>query len=196
MQLTGYAQSVVEHVLFDLQEQHLAERNAKDRTYTAVSSLAKVDFASYDSVREQKKRELKDMQDYAQLRYCYMEYLTTYLGDAPGYICRTCGNCRSSNFPVIKYPERIHTAAARFLEEEYLPRIEKRGTSRHPEHEAGWSLSYHGGTRVGKLVRASKYEDAGPFPLSLLMRAVEIIRTRYPLEEINGIVRCAVSVPV
>jgi len=37
-------------------------------------------------------------------------------------------------------------------------------------------------------VRASKYEDAGPFPLSLLMRAVEIIRTRYPLEEINGIV--------
>jgi ATP-dependent DNA helicase RecQ len=188
MQLTGYAQSVVEHVLFDLQEQHLVERNAKDRTYTAVPSLAKVDFASYDSVREQKKRELKDMQEYALLRYCYMEYLTTYLGDARRYTCRTCGNCRSSNFPVIKYPERIHTATARFLEEEYLPRIEKRGTSKYPEHEAGWSLSYHGGTRVGKLVRASKYEDAGPFPLSLLMRAVEIIRTRYPLEEINGIV--------
>jgi ATP-dependent DNA helicase RecQ len=188
MQLTGYAQSVVEHVLFDLQEQHLIERKAKDRTYTAVPGLAKVDFASYDIVREQKKRELKDMQEYAQLRYCYMEYLTTYLGDAPGYTCRTCGNCRSSNFPVIKYPERIHTAAAHFLEEEYLPRIEKRGTSKYPEHEAGWSLSYHGGTRVGKLVRASKYEDAGPFPLSLLMRAVEIIRTRYPLEEINGIV--------
>ncbi|MGH2494068.1 MAG: RecQ family ATP-dependent DNA helicase [Ktedonobacteraceae bacterium] len=188
MQLTGYAQQVVEHVLFDLQEQHLIERNAKEHTYIALPSLGKADFAAYDVVREQKKRELKDMQEYAQLRYCYMEYLTTYLGDAPGYTCRTCGNCRSSNFPVIKYPERIYTAAGRFLEEEYLPRIEKRGTTRHPEHEAGWSLSYHGGTRVGRLVRASKYEEAGPFPLSLLNRAVEVIRTRYPLEQINGIV--------
>ena len=188
MQLTGYAQSTVEHVLFDLQEQHLIERNAKDRTYTAVPSLGKVDFSFYDTVREQKKRELKDMQIYAQLRNCYMEYLTTYLGDARRYACRTCSNCQSSNFPVIKYPQRIYTAARRFLEEDYLPRIEKRGTARHPEHEAGWSLSYHGGTQVGRLVRASKYEDAGPFPLSVLMRAVEIIRTRYPLEEINGIV--------
>ena len=188
MQLTGYAQQVVEHVLFDLQEQHLIERNAKEHTYVALPSLGKVDFAAYDVVREQKKRELKDMQEYAQLRYCYMEYLTTYLGDIPGYTCRTCGNCRSSNFPVIKYPERIYTATGRFLEEEYLPRIEKRGTTRHPEHEAGWSLSYHGGTRVGRLVRASKYEEAGPFPLSLLNRAVEVIRTRYPIKEINGIV--------
>jgi len=118
MRLTGYAQNVVEHVLFDLQEQRLIERNAKESTYTAVPGLVKVDFSAYDAVREQKQRELKDMQAYAQLRTCYMEYLTAYLGDAPGYACRTCGNCRSSNFPIIKYPERIHTAAVRFLEEE------------------------------------------------------------------------------
>ncbi|HVB72522.1 MAG TPA: RecQ family ATP-dependent DNA helicase [Ktedonobacteraceae bacterium] len=188
MQLTGYAQSVVEHVLFDLQEQQLIERNAKDHTYAAVPRLAKVDFGAYDVVREQKQRELKDMQAYALLRACYMEYLTTYLGDAPDYACRTCGNCRSSNFPLVKYPERIYQAAVYFLEDDYLPHIEKRGTSRYPEHEAGWSLSYHGITRVGKLVRASKYEDAGPFPLSLVMRSVEVIRTRYPLEAIDGIV--------
>jgi ATP-dependent DNA helicase RecQ len=188
MQLTGYAQSVVEHVLFDLQEQHLIERNAKDRTYMAVPSLGKVDFGAYDIVREQKQRELKDMQEYAQLRACYMEYLTTYLGDAPGCACRTCGNCRASNFPLVKYPERIYQAAVHFLEDDYLPHIEKRGTERRPEHEAGWSLSYHRSTRVGRLVRASKYEDAGPFPLSLLMRAVEVVRTRYPLDAIDGIV--------
>lgn len=188
MQLTGYAQPVVEHVLFDLQEQHLIERNAKERTYTAVPSLGKVDFSFYDTVREQKKRELKDMQAYAQLRYCYMEYLTQYLGDTRRYACKTCSNCQSSNFPVIKYPQRIYTAARLFLEEDYLPSIEKRGTAKHPEHEAGWSLSYHGGTQVGKLVRASKYEDAGPFPESLLARAVAVIRARYPLEEIDGIV--------
>jgi len=79
-------------------------------------------------------------------------------------------------------------AATRFLEEEFLPRIEKRGTEKHPVHEAGWSLSYHSSTRTGRLVRASKYEDAGPFALSLVARAVEIVRIRYPIAAIDGIV--------
>ena len=83
----------------------------------------------------------------------------------------------------MRYSERIKTAAAYFLEEGYLPRIEK-----HAEHEAGWSLSYHGTTRMGKLVRASKYENAGPLPLKIVQQAVEAIRTRYPINMIDAIV--------
>ncbi len=156
---TGYAQSVVHNVLTDLEEQHLVERNPKERTYTAVPRLVQLDFSTYDTVREQKLRELSHIQDYAQLRDCYMQYLTTYLGDQGAYHCRTCGQCRASNFPLIRLSERMLNAAKHFLEEEFLPRIEKRGTEKRPIHEAGWSLSYHGTTRTGKLVRASKYED-------------------------------------
>lgn len=188
MQLSGYPQKSVQNILFDLEEQHLIERNAKERTYSAVPHLAKVELDAYDTIREQKLRELQDMQDYARLRTCYMEYLTTHLGDEPGYTCRSCANCRSSNFPVIRYSTRIYQAVGHFLEEEYLPRIEKRGGERRPEHEAGWSLSYHASTRTGKQVRASKYEDAGPFPPDLVQRGVEIIRARYPIEAIDGIV--------
>ncbi len=188
MRATGYAQSVVQNVLTDLEEQRLVERNLKERTYTAVPRLGQLDFSAYDTVREQKLRELSHIQDYAQLRGCYMEYLTTYLGDQAGYHCRTCGQCRASNFPLIKLSERMLKAATRFLEEEFLPRIEKRGSEKRPVHEAGWSLSYHGGSLTGRLVRASKYEEAGPFAQSLVSRAVEVIRTRYPLEVINGIV--------
>jgi ATP-dependent DNA helicase RecQ len=188
MQLTGYAQKSVQQILFDLEELHLIERNVKDRTYSAIRQLAKIELGAYDAIREQKQRELQDMQDYARLRTCFMEYLTTYLGDEPGYGCRSCGNCRSSNFPVIRYSTRIYQAAGHFLEEEYLPHIEKRGSERRPEHEAGWSLSYHGGTLTGKVVRASKYEEAGPFPPGLVQRAVEVIRARYPIEAIDGIV--------
>jgi len=79
-------------------------------------------------------------------------------------------------------------AATHFLEEEFLPRIEKRGTEKRPIHEAGWSLSYHGITRIGRLVRASKYEDAGPFAQSLVSRVVEVVRTRYPLQAIDAVV--------
>jgi len=76
----------------------------------------------------------------------------------------------------------------RFLDEGRLPIIEKKGSAKSPQHEAGWSLSYHGNSLVGKLVRASKYEGAGPFAQQLVERAVKIIRERYPVNMIDGIV--------
>lgn len=191
MRMTGYSQTTIEHVLFDLQEQHVIARDPKERTYALVPQMAKVDVGAYDVVREQKLRELQHMQDYARLGTCYMDFLASYLGDEPGSSCRACSNCsncRASNFPVIRYATRIYHMAAQFLEEDYLPRIEKRGTKHRPEHEAGWSLSYHGVSRLGKQVRASKYEGAGPFPPGLVARAVEVIRARYPIEAIDGIV--------
>ena len=82
----------------------------------------------------------------------------------------------------------MRESAVRFLEEEYLPRIEKRGSAKTPAHEEGWALSGHETSRIGRLVRACKYENAGPFPLSLVVRAVEVLYTRYPIAEINGII--------
>src|SRR5436305_5350389 len=117
-----------------------------------------------------------------------MDYLTAYLGDQSGYHCGTCRNRQVTNFPHVAPAARIQGAAARFLEEEFLPRIEKCSFEKYAVHEAGWSLSFHGTSRTGKLVRASKYEDAGPFPLGLVLRAVEVVRGRYPLALINGIV--------
>ncbi len=121
-------------------------------------------------MRLHKQQELNNMQSYVQTARCYMDYLTTYLGDEPGSSCRVCGHCRKTNFPVVKPPKRIQEAAIRFLNEEFLPRIEKYGTGTKPVHEPGWSLSYHGKSYVGQLVRASKYEDAGPFALRLRCR--------------------------
>jgi len=184
---TGFTQPALETILADLAEQGMVERNARDRTYSATMSLRQLDFSAYDAVRLQKERELSEIQNYAQKAECYMEYLTTYLGDQPDYSCRSCGRCRASNFPVVRPSKRMQEAVVYYLEEALLPHIEKRG-GKSPAHEAGWSLAYHGISRVGKLVRVSKYEDAGPFALSLVTRTVEIIRNRYPIEAINGIV--------
>jgi ATP-dependent DNA helicase RecQ len=187
MRETGFARTAIDTILADLAEQGMIERNVRDRTYRAAMSLRQLDFSAYDAVRLQKERELSDMQNYVQNAECYMEYLTTYLGDQPGYSCRSCGQCRASNFPSMKPSKRMQEAVVYYLEEALLPHIERRG-GKSPSHKAGWSLAYHGISRVGKLVRASKYEDAGPFALSLVTRAVEIIRNRYPIEAIDGIV--------
>ncbi len=141
-----------------------------------------------DPVHSQRRQELSDMQSYAQTDGCYVQYLTTYLGDRVGYPCGTCGHCQRENFPVITPSEGIQSGAIHFLQEGFLPYIEKWSTEDCPVHEAGWSLSYHGWSRIGKLVRASKYENAGPFALGLVYQAVELVRARYPIHTISGVV--------
>ena len=170
------------------QDQGFVERSSKNRYLVVTGHSGQIDFSDYDTLRQQKLRELNDIQNYALHHGCSMTYLTTYLGDALGPTCGVCGWCQPANFPPVEVSENLQNSAARFLEEEYLLRIEKRGSARAPAHEAGWALSGHGASRIGRLVRACKYENAGPFPLSLVVRAIEVLYTRYPITEINGIV--------
>jgi ATP-dependent DNA helicase RecQ len=183
MLTTGLAQNVTRTILADLAEQRFVERNLQSRMYTAVSRLGQMDFSDYDEVRQQKLQELSNIQNYVQCDTCLMVFLTTYLGDEPGDCCRQCGRCQKTNFPPVTSTRRIQEDVAYFLEEDFLPCIEKRA-----EYEAGWSLSFHGNSKTGRLVRGSKYEEAGPFALSLVNRAVKLVRTRYPIKTIDGIV--------
>jgi len=184
----GLSHSATRAILADLEEQRFIERNPKNHLYCVSGRFDRIDFSAYDAALQQKEQELSNIKNYVQCKNCYMEYLTTYLGDEPGSGCGKCGMCRKSNFPPVRPSRRIQGAVSFFLEEDFMPRIEKRGTAEHPVHEAGWSLSYHGKSATGRLVRASKYEDAGPFAPSLVNRAVHLVRTRYPLNTIDGIV--------
>ena len=188
MEETGFSKKAIQIILADLDDQHLTEYNRITHIYNAVALAGQIDFSPYETVRLQKKQELKYMQDYVYTDGCYMGYLTAYLGDQLDYHCGTCGHCLEANFPLVKPSQTIQGATDRFLEEDFLPLIAKRGTERQPVHEAGWSLSYHGKSRIGRLVRASKYEAAGPFAIGLVYDVAELVRTRYPVDAINGIV--------
>lgn len=185
---TGLPENTVRTILADLENQCLIEWKPARRIYVAINPEGRINMSALDAVQVQKRDELGDIKKYAQLEHCCMEYLTAYLGDEAKYFCGTCGYCRKENFPLIYPSQRIQSVATHFLDEDFLPSIEKCNVENHPVHEEGWSLSYHGRSHVGKLVRASKYENAGPFALSLAKRAVELVKTRYPLNQINGIV--------
>ncbi|HEU5381071.1 MAG TPA: RecQ family ATP-dependent DNA helicase [Ktedonobacteraceae bacterium] len=190
LRITGFPKNALQHILTDLEEQELV-KHIKQGSGSAVyisGHLGRFDFSMYEHVRAQKQQELADLQRYTQIQTCSMDYLTAYLGDPAGYSCGVCGNCRPENFLPVHLSDALKEATTYFIEQSFLPRIKKRGTIKQPGHEAGWSLSYHGTTRVGKLVRASKYENAGLFAEELVSRSVDLIRTRYPLHEIQGIV--------
>lgn len=190
LRVTGFSRNALQNILIDLEEQGLIqhiERDSKTKVYTS-KTLGEIDTATYEHVRIRKQQDLADMQNYAFTHGCFMDYLTSYLGDEPGYQCSGCGNCQPQNWYASPFSGGETKAAEHFLEQIFLPRLEKRGSIKRPEHGAGWALSYHGSTRIGKLVHASKYEGAGPFPEELVNKAVEVIRTRYPLAELDGIV--------
>jgi ATP-dependent DNA helicase RecQ len=179
------SQTVVRTVLQDLKDQGFIQKDKT--TYTPLPQFGQVDFSAYDKTQQQKLNELQAMVDYTSPEICYTNYLTSFLGDGPRNPCGTCGSCAKTNFPVVVPSEGLQQAVKHFLEEGFLPRIEKRG-SRDSKHEEGWSLSYHGNSRIGRLVRHSKYENGGPFPEELVQRAAQVIRERYPLELIDAIV--------
>ncbi len=185
---TGFVKTALRTILMDLEDQEIVERNPEDRTYTLLRYQREVDCSDYEVMREQKLCEFSAMQQYALQEDCYMGYLTAYLEDQPGDCCGTCGQCMPTNFPLVQSTQRIKEAVARFLDKEWLPCIEKRRIAGKLVYEMGWSLSYHGNSTIGKLVRVSKYEGAGAFAMQLVTGAIDVINTCYPVGSINAIV--------
>lgn len=176
------------NILADLEEQHFIAYHPQEGTYTSTGRSGQIDFTKFAVVRSQRQQELQQMQQYVEGKTCYMSYLTTYLGEQNEYTCDLCGYCQPESFPFIFPSERIQTAVIYFLNEDFMPYIERYSAEHFVAHEYGWSLSYHGKSAMGKQVRASKYENAGPFALGLVTRAVEVIRVRYPIVAMQGIV--------
>ncbi len=196
---TGLAQTQLRVILADYEEQHYIRSNSMKHTYSMNAKVASIvmqdatfypqlNFSDHEAIQQKKLQELHDMQQYAQTEYCYMSYMTAYMGDADTQKCGVCGMCRRENFPLVKPAERIQASVTRFLEQEHLPIIEACILNNVSVYEAGWALSYHGTSHIGKLVALSKYENGGPFALSIVQRTVEIIHERYPIHLLQAVV--------
>jgi hypothetical protein len=158
---------------------------------TNLQALGKIDIARSTGLSETVLRTiLVDLED--------QEFIERNREDRTYTLLRYQGQVDFSDydivrehFPLIQPTQRTRDAVARFLHKEWLPRIEKRRIGSAPAHEMGWSLSYHGSSATGQLVRASKYEGAGAFAMQLVTDAIDVINTRYPV----GVIDAIVSVP-
>jgi len=196
---TGLAQTMLRVILANFEERQCITTNSMMRTYRMNATLASLamqdatfyphfDVTVHEIMQQQKLQELQDMQQYAQTESCYMRYVTTYIGDTDALDCGVCGICRRENFPLVRPTQRIQASVTHFLEQEHLPLIEACTLDATTVHEAGWALSYHGTSHIGKLVALSKYKNGGPFALSIVLRAVEIVQARYPMHVLQGVV--------
>ncbi len=197
---TGFPRFQLHTILNDLLAQGYVTFSKDTQRYTLTSGMLSSksdvratregDFSMYRQIRRRKLNELVALQHYAHTAHCYTAYLSNYLGEKiTGYNrCELCSNCNKQQFPNVHPMQRIQIAVTQFLESDFLPCIEQQHPEEGRSHEAGWSLSYHNETQIGRQVHACKYQDAGPFPLSLVLRATEIAKTRYPIQNLQAVV--------
>jgi ATP-dependent DNA helicase RecQ len=199
---TGLSASRLQTILDHLLEQGLISLNKGTKRYRPTSRVlsrksdariheeSDVDFSLYEQIRRRKLNELVALQHYTRTAHCYTAHLSNYLEDViPAYdCCELCSNCSKQQFPDVHPTQTIQMAVTQFLEHDFLPCIEQQGTEEGRAHEAGWALAYHDGSRIGRQVHACKYYGAGPFPLSLVLRAAEIAKTRYPIQHLQAVV--------
>ena len=199
---TGLSSSTLQVILNDMLEQRLVVFSKETRRYTPTSGAlsrrsetkangkSSVDFSIQKQIGRRKLKELVALQQYTHTAHCYAAYLSNYLGDEiTDYDrCGLCSNCSKQQFPDVHPTQTIQMAVTQFLEHDFLPCIEQQGTEEGRAHEAGWALAYHDGSRIGRQVHACKYYGAGPFPLSLVLRAAEIAKTRYPIQHLQAVV--------
>jgi ATP-dependent DNA helicase RecQ len=133
------SQTKLRIILTSLQDQGLIQKDQERRYIPTIQSYFKqVDLSSHDIIQQYKMQELQAMVNYTSAHGCFMHYLTSYLGDKPGLLCGACGYCSPRIFPLVLPSARIKQAVGKFLKEDFLPHIEKRG-AKDSKHEVGWS---------------------------------------------------------
>jgi ATP-dependent DNA helicase RecQ len=120
MRRTGCSQKVLRKILADLIGQRFVARGV-ERRYIALNRSGSPSFTEYDILYEKKLHELNAIQEYAAYNGCLMEYLTTFLGDRPGYRCGGCGCCRPEHFPSVMISKRMQEQVIYFRDKHLLP---------------------------------------------------------------------------
>ncbi len=153
--------------------------------YARTSNPWKQDTRRIEHVLEQRRKELRQMQEYVRYSGCLMEFLQKALDDPSSSPCGRCANCRGKGLPTNVLPASVKEAEAYLKGEQVILEPRKRlpvglfpnqKTSIPSELQiaTGRCLCYYGDAGWGNLVRSGKYEQ-GRFSDELVEAAARII---------------------
>lgn len=179
---TGFSQTVWRNIRRDLEDQNALIRD-ESRYFRARPGI-ELDFSAHDRLRAAKREELGAMLEYAQTPDCRMAFLRHYLGDPDPEPCGNCDRCRGQD--AHGPTDDLRRRALAFAQN---PRLDiPNQFQKQPLYVGGYALDYYMGTKVGQAIKNSKYEGGGPLPAWLVKASVDMVRRRYTLSELNGIV--------
>ena len=154
-------------------------KNESRWSATANASDYQVDQARLDGLRELRRSEQAQMQDYMAYKGCLMRFLSDALDDPAAADCGQCANCRGEPMIPVNIDAEVQQAAAAFLRRTYHPIQPRRqkpnwtyevfaklgnGRCRIPSElqcKEGRALCIWGDPGWGQMVRLGKYPQAG-----------------------------------
>ncbi len=159
-------------MLNDLFDQNIIIKKGKIYEYNPNAPQLDEDYFIWQ--KQQKLKELDKMVEYAETSQCRMKYLCNYLEDTSIQSCKICDNCKKykfnmDNFHIIKNKIDNFYSQYSIVDNLYINgnKVEIR------------SLSYYGNTEIGQIVHKCKYENAGNFPDSLVLKSAKIIKEHF-----------------
>jgi ATP-dependent DNA helicase RecQ len=121
-QTTLSSQTKLRIILTSLQDQEVIQKNQERRYMPTIQPyFRQIDISSHDIIGQYKMQDLQAMINYASVNGCYMDYLTSFLGDKSRLHCGACAHCEARAFPLVIPSASIKQAATQFLEGNFLP---------------------------------------------------------------------------
>jgi ATP-dependent DNA helicase RecQ len=174
--------SQVNNILFHLVDRRAVEETGsyKEAEYRRVGGGSRAeDLSAFDRIRSERLESLGKMVEYSHTEGCLMEYLCSYLGDGKTDPCGRCSNCKGYKYD----PYLVPTKNVEEFMKEWRPRLSPAKNI----HEGGYCLDYYSYTEVGDTVREDKYGGQEGYREWLVAFAIDVIRAKYPVGEIDAI---------
>ena len=177
----GLSESIVKRVLTDLLLDGALAKD-KERYYRLLRPVS-IRGLNLNESYDRRILELGVMQAYAEHRSCRMRFFTQFLGDPDTGVCGRCDRCTPTS-PLL-LTDAVLQSAQQFTE---FPKLGiKNVQGGELVYASGFAVDYYGGTRIGELIHASKYEGRGDFPEELVDAVVRLVRARLPLASIHAV---------
>lgn len=157
------------------------------RCYYKTPKPWKPDLSKSREVTEIRKNELQQMNDFAQMGSCYMEFIARVLDDPQAKECGQCSNCLKQRLLPIDVPQHLILQAQRFIKEDFNiiePRKRWPGGIRVDEKtiinkdylcETGRVLSNYGDAGWGRAIIDGKYKK-GYFDEQLVEASYSLLK--------------------
>jgi len=177
MKATNLKQTQVRTIKADLLDQGIIREvmYGKSKKYEYQYNAPKLDFSSFEALRNHRIKEFEKMELYTNTDYCKMLYLCKYLGDDTSENCGVCDSClgKTNHFRMTQGDrEKIQN-----FQDNFFPILEVEAVRTNLID--GVASSYYGFSNVGKIIHKCKYENGGDYPDILLKQTLRAFGRRF-----------------
>jgi ATP-dependent DNA helicase RecQ len=169
MKATNMRMMQVRTIKADLLDQKIIRevKYGTSKKYEYQYNAPKLDFSSFEAIRNHRLAEFDKMLEYTNTHQCKMLYLCNYLGDSNSNSCGICDSCLKQ---INKFSmNQIDREKIQNFQDNFFPILDVEDKTNLIN---GIASSYYGFSNVGAIIHKCKYESGGDYPDLLIKQTL------------------------